>query len=390
MARWVARALAGGAVVVVAVLGVGLVSALVYATVQSGRQVTLPAPTGPDRVGRTTYDWADGARTDPYAPRASTPRELSVWVWYPADPAPAAAPTTYWPRDWQQALAGSGGINALAHTSTTLIHPHAVEDAPLAADPPRHPVLVFAPGLGLQAADYTTVAEDLASHGFVVAGIDPTYSTDVVLSGGRVVRSVPAARDDADYARLVQVWADDFRFVAGRMQALDAAPGSPFQGHLQVDRIGFFGHSAGGAAAVLACRRDDRCPGAADIDGDPTGDVLHGGLGKPFLFLGHGGALARIPGLRSELHDVLQGVPPGDGHVLSVAGTGHDSFTDRAVSFNLLGRQLGFTGSIDGARALRITATYTRAFFDAALLGRPAPLLTGASPAYPEVQVEST
>ena len=45
-------------------------------------------------------------------------------------------------------------------------------DAPLAAGGAPHPVLVFAPGLGLAASDYTTIAEDLASHGYIVVGFD--------------------------------------------------------------------------------------------------------------------------------------------------------------------------------------------------------------------------
>ena len=151
--------------------------------------------------------------------------------------------------------------------------------------------------------------------------------------------------------------------------------------------MGFLGHSAGGAAAVLACAHDDRCIAAVDVDGDLAGDVLQRGLGKPFLFLGHDGALASEPALAGQLRAVMQGMP-ADGHVLSVRGTGHFSFTDRAVSFNLLGRRLGFIGPLDGARALRICGAYVRAVFDGSLLGLPAPLLAGTSAAYPEVRVE--
>jgi hypothetical protein len=388
MTRWVPRLLLGVAAAMVAALLLSVLGALQYARVQSERPVTLPPPTGPERVGRAVYDWTDAARSDPYAPRPSTPRELSVWVWYPADPAPGAPAAGYWPVDWLRGLRGTGGINDLAYSSPTVIRPHAVEDAPVAGGTARLPVLVFEPGLGLQAADYTTLAEDLASHGYVVAGVNPTYSTDVVLSGGRVVRSVAHARDDADFPTLVGVWADDARFVAGQVLALDTAPGSRFQGRLRVDRTGFLGHSAGGAAAVLACAHDDRCAGAVDVDGDLAGDVLQHGLGKPFLFLGHDGALASEPALAGELRSVMRGLPDR-GHALTVRGTGHFSFTDRAVSFALLAGRLGFVGSIDGARGIRVAGAYVRAAFDESILGVPAPLLTGLSPAYPEVRFES-
>jgi len=49
---------------------------------------------------------------------------------------------------------------------------------------------------------------------------------------------------------------------------------------------------------------------------------------------------------------------------------------------------LGGVGRIDGTRGLRIAAVYVRAAFDSRLLGLPAPLLDGPSPAYPEVRFE--
>lgn len=386
--RWVTHRPVRVVIAVVALLVVGLLSVVGYAAVQSGRPVVLPAPSGPDRVGRTVYDWTDHARVDPYAPQRSTPRELSVVVWYPADPPPKSAVASYWPPGWARALSSGDGFLAFGHTVPTAIHPHAVEDAPVAGGRSRYPVLVFAPGLGLQATDYTTIAEDLASHGYVVAGINPTYSTDVLLSGGRLVRAVPEAGDDADYGRLVQVWADDMRFVAGEALALDTAPGSRFRGRLEGAHIGFFGPSAGGAAATVACRHDVRCSGAVDIDGDLAGDVLQSGLGKPFLFLGHQNVFAKEPYLKSMLYVVLRGASPAQDHVLTVAGTRHDNFSDRGLSFNLFGSQRGSGGQAT-VRALRITSVYARAFFATCLQGTPSRLLRGPSSAYPEVRFAS-
>jgi hypothetical protein len=82
-----------------------------------------------------------------------------------------------------------------------------------------------------------------------------------------------------------------------------------------------------------------------------------------------------------------QGIPAGQGHVLTVAGTQHLNFTDRGVYFDLVA--FLFLGSIDGARALRVTSTYVRAFFTSYLLGRADPLMTGPSAIYPEVHAES-
>ena len=51
----------------------------------------LPIPTGPQPVGRVSFDWVDSARLDIYAGNPEARRELVVFVWYPASPQPAAA-----------------------------------------------------------------------------------------------------------------------------------------------------------------------------------------------------------------------------------------------------------------------------------------------------------
>jgi dienelactone hydrolase len=378
--RWAKRVLIGGAILVLVVL----VATFGCLKVQSDRSAVLPAPTGPDRVGRTVYDWVDQSRMDPFAPNGSTPRELSVWVWYPAELASGARPRSYWPADWQRALGEAGGFNDLLHIRPALIHPHAVDQASVSNSQRRYPVLVFAPGQGLAAADYTTIAEDLASNGYVVAGINPTYSVDVVLSSGRVVRSAAKA-ENANYGQLASVWADDMRFVASQMDGISTAAGGRFSGRLESARIGFFGHSLGGGAAAQACRRDDRCPGAVDLDGRLGGDVLQTGLGKPFLFLGSDGSL-KDGTVKAQVRSVLRGVPAGQGHVLTVAGAAHHNFTDHGVYFDLVSSIS--LGSIDGARALHLSSRYLQAFFSSYQLGRADQLMAGPSKAFPEVHAE--
>jgi hypothetical protein len=73
-----------------------------------------------------------------------------------------------------------------------------------------------------------------------------------------------------------------------------------------------------------------------------------------------------------------------------LVGARHLDFTDAALASPLVEgaeRRWSRWGLIDGARALRVTADLTRAFFDHTLLGRPAGwLLTGPERRYPELQ----
>jgi hypothetical protein len=63
------------------------------------------------------------------------------------------------------------------------------DNAPVAEG--RFPLVVLEPGLGLAAAQFTTLAQELASHGYVVAGVTPTYSANVTVLGGRVAERTP-------------------------------------------------------------------------------------------------------------------------------------------------------------------------------------------------------
>jgi hypothetical protein len=113
--------------------------------------------------------------------------------------------------------------------------------------------------------------------------------------------------------------------------------------------------------------------------------VLQTGLGKPFLFLGSQSSL-RDGTVKAQVRSALRGVPVGQGHVLTVAGTEHYNFTDQGIYFDLVGS--AFVGSIEGARALHLSSRYLRAFFSTYQLGRADQLLAGPSPTYPEVRAE--
>ena len=372
---------AGMAILVLLVIGI-----FAYLAVSSRQAATLPQPTGRYPVGRAVYDWVDPLRPDPFTPNKS-PRELSIWVWYPADPAQNAMPSAYLPPEWARGLPADL-VQSFVQTSPSLVRPHSFDDAPLAAGAQQFPVLIFEPGLGLAVYDYTTTLEDIASQGYVVFAINPTYSTDVVLSGGRFVPSVNNARDNADTSQLTDLWAADMRFAAGRVKQLDTDSNDRFAGRLDTSHVGFFGHSLGGAAATEACSGDASCVGAVDEDGNLCCQAVSQGVGKPFLFIGHQKSLDEA-GTRSQLRGVLQNMPVGQGHVITIEGTGHENFSDRGVYFFFPLHQLGFTGSIDGARALAITDAYLRAFFDVAFGGLPTPLLAGPSSSYPEVRFET-
>ncbi len=143
--------------------------------------------------------------------------------------------------------------------------------------------------------NYATLAEDLASHGYVVVGFDAPYRTGrVVFPDGRLITRTPENNPELvsgkEFTRrankLLAAWTADIAFVLDRLERLNTSdPSGRFARRLDMTRIGVFGHSFGGAQAAQFCHDDERCRAGIDIDGAPLGSVVLAGIHKPFMFL---------------------------------------------------------------------------------------------------------
>lgn len=361
------------------------------------RDVALPSPPGPFPVGRIITTWADTSRQGTLGDAPDEPRTLPVWIWYPAQG--GGSPLPYVPAEWSRAREADRGIGTLLFQSPSSIHGHAT-DAPPSPQGAPYPVIVLEPGLGPTIVDYTSLAEDLASRGYVVIGLNPTHSAAVSVVDGRVIAqnalgTIAENTSPEEQKRqgdaLVEVWAADYRFAIDEATRLNADANSAFAGLLDLRHIGLLGHSFGGAAALEASRLDTRVAAAADIDGWPYGLVARSGVNRPVLVVSSEvGSDANAPGAQdanTALAAVVAGAPGG--YSVSIDGARHFNFTDSAVTFSPVERLTGVLGAIDGERGLQITSAYLGAFFDQTLKGRVSPLLLGASKEYPEVRVTS-
>jgi predicted dienelactone hydrolase len=402
---WVRRALNTIVALVLTVM-VGSAGYVGAAAVLHAQPVTLPAPSGPYRVGRTAFDWTDHARTDPLAARRGTARELSVWLWYPAAPHASGRRAPYTPGTWGQLHFGS--LPGLGETGFGAVRAHALDGVPVAAG--RFPIVVFEPGLGLAAPQYTTLAENLASHGYLVAGVTPTYSANLTVLHGHAVHATaagnPRAFDTADLYpdraaqagdRLVVVWATDARFAAWQVAALDRA--GRFAGHVDMARTAYLGHSFGGAASLEACRTDPHCKAAVDLDGTQHGPVVRMGLSKPMMIVASQdscvtGTCQRADTVNLADRDTARALlAAGSGQTwcYQIDGTGHFNFSDYAAYYLAAPiRHLLTMGSIDGDLGLAITNTYLTAFLGHTVQSSYEPLISGKIAPYPQVRTHHT
>jgi dienelactone hydrolase len=244
-------------------------------------KLRLPAPTGPHRVGTTMLHLVDPTRSDPW--NGATTRELMTTIYYPAlltrgyPLAPHLTPA---------AAAVFAGLDA------GLLHPelpptgidwaatktHSYAGAPALAV--RRPVLLYSPGGADPRTIGTSVAEDLASHGYVVVTVDhPGETSEVDFPGRppRIIEITPEVQTDPVLNRTMMTTRfADITFVLDQLERVasghnpDASDRPlPRNLHRALDlrRVGTYGHSAGGATAAQSMDQDHRIHAAANLEG---------------------------------------------------------------------------------------------------------------------------
>ncbi|MGA5873264.1 alpha/beta hydrolase family protein [Streptomyces cinereoruber] len=354
------------------------------AVAQPVRPAALPAPTGPHAVGSTVLPLVDRSRTDPWVPTADG-RALMVTLHYPAARSGGGSPAPYATREEARLLAEQLGPgvsgDVLARTRT-----HSRTDVRPA--PGHRPLVLLSPGFSVSRWTLTSLAEDLASRGYVVASVDHAYeSYGISLPDGRTLTCVACTALDEGGVHgsvVTTTRAADMRYVLDRL----VGPRSVWRYADVIDarRIGMAGHSIGGASAATAMVADRRIDAGINMDGSFWEELPAEGLrGRPFMMLGTHDEM-HLPGGTDTSWDRTWSALDGWKRWITLAGSDHFSFSDGPV----ISRHFGLPEpGLPADRAVALTRTYVSAFFDRHLRGLPRPVLNGPTAADPEAHFQN-
>ena len=358
-------------------------AALIFGVVLGIRLIPyLPPPAGPFQVGTILWD-IDRTGTDSFtSTRGGCP--LSVQLWYPAERGSGDGRAPYRP-------SGAALLSAArwVRTSATL-------NAALSSRRVRYPVLVSLPGWAGLRGENTTFVQDLASRGFIVAGIgygDPACA-GVDRSAGA------AAATDMDFSsqaafehtlgiahQKIERVAEGASHIIDALEVLDRVdPNGRFRGRLDLDHLGVVGYSLGGAIAVQLCWRNERVKAAVNIDGWLFDSAPGGWIEQPFMFISDDGQPATSANLTNpnpvhRYHAILDDtadrrmfseLAKHGGVAVIVLGSDHLDFSDMAY----LSRLAVLRGQRPDGAAIRIAADYSAAFFGQILNGEASPLFS--------------
>ncbi|MFD1739730.1 hypothetical protein ACFSCX_25000 [Bacillus salitolerans] len=329
-------------------------------------QHNLPQPTGVFTIGTTNYHWVDENRLDPSTEEKDDNREVSVRLWYPADPIEnmVSAPYAYSKKEMKRLSQGTSFyINILLDSMKHFVS-HSYVELPVSAAETQFPILVLSPGFGASNFMYTSITEELASNGYIVAAIEHPYYTEIptLFPDGRKTDGFVSVKGDmSNWDNMnphIQLWTEDVQFVLDQLDKLNKNDSKGiFDERIDLQRIGMLGHSFGGATAVQVMSQDSRVLAGVNMDGFPYGPEIEEGLPNPFLYIftKESNNFSRFhfsekewkqyPGLdtkekyvkmATEFNQRKTGILKNGGEEWVVSGTDHMSFSDVGLYSPLL------------------------------------------------------
>ena len=381
----------------------------------------MPQPSGPYPVGVRDFDVTRPAVTA--AGIEAEARHLLVRVWYPAATTVGFTPRRYFTRD--EAMLSLPNFRIL-HLYD--VHTHGYVGAPVRADGPRFPVVIFNHGYLLYPGANTALMEELASHGYVVFSLShPPDSATYRTLGGTLVEQHQWVPSDELIATLNQLvgaptyegryrgyepftrviahdrltyslgnWRGDDLFLADALSS-----GSPpaavadIAGRVDMKTLAYGGMSFGGGVAASTCQMDLRCKGVFSLDG-VTWDVsmFDSDLRVPFLLLQSDWLTnplfpdePRDPGVNPQDLAFERWEHAGerpDIYRYRVLESAHMGMTDLTLTARAPVRASRY-GAIDGQRTVAALNAFTLAFLNASLRGDQAGFPAPVEANFPDV-----
>jgi dienelactone hydrolase len=320
-------------------------------------------PSGPHRVGSILHQLIDDDRESHIG--SGTPgRKLFLKCWYPARASAGSRGELIWQQLRRDALTPFF-IRALLKFSRTRTATHTA--AKLDEDAAKPQPVLYNHGLVSFASENTSLAEDLASHGYVIIAIQHAeqLAEFKALNAGqpperkRLMDQLTQALRNAKRAekaelavayyeastntnRIVVGRSSDASFVLDHLDEIwEKIPGGGAHS-LDTASVHLVGVSVGGAVSTETARRDPRAIGVVNLDGGMHGILDREDLRQPYLMM--------YSAANEGVNDVLL---PKQTQRSAPAGTAHLNYHDIAVLVPAL-RLTGALGRIDPKSFLQI------------------------------------
>lgn len=321
---------------------------------------TTLEPTGSFQVGTLTRHLIDENRPEQFSENTSDYREPMIRVWYPVEVHQEKEVKPLSMSDMMAPALQANGLPGFLFGYLDRIPSHSRPNLPIAVEEKSgeltFPVILFSHGFSAYAAQSMFLVEELASHGYVVVGIDHTYNAAITqFPDGREIMFKEETMDNF-YSKAMEmavIWSEDASFVIDELSRMNED--DPILANtLNLSHIGMVGHSFGGTATILTLASDSRISAGIAMDSPLSFVSEPVTISRPMMLVDAERSRIDYP-VKKQLFENMG----RDGYWIELKGANHDSFTDTPMLSPLLA-----SFHIDKQRAYRLINRYTLQFLN--------------------------
>ncbi len=309
-------------------------------------------PTGVYKVGQQTFFYNKS--------QSSNGRLLSFQIWYPTN----SVSNEKQPFRTEQVISSVSaflGFPTFVTSYFSEIESNTISNAPTIPNK-SFPVLIYNHGYGGFTQVYQTVFEELASHGYIVVSIGhENESALLIKENGDVISNSPdnefysqrapelngteigrwqsiilnsneTEENKRAYKEMLKLtplhnestrlWESDTKSTIKKLEHINDSDEN-IRGIFDLDRIGIFGHSLGGATSGQMSFGKTSIKAGINLDGFQFGDLYQNRLEVPFMFVSSNQEDERFLRALSFVENAKR-----DCYQVAIKGFAHDNFTD--------------------------------------------------------------
>lgn len=359
--------------------------------------IQLPRPTGFYNVGVSTHFLKDIAGHHNNEKR----RPLLVRIYYPSvkiqkEYPPYLSDTMHL---YKEKIVHTYNVSPEDLAYLDGIRDWAMPDASIDAENSPWPVLFFSPGFCMAAQLYSSLIEEMASHGYVVVAINhtdacwpvmfPDGSSPVILPELANIFSNKERSCLQTFDMTQETWIKDVEFVLSWLK------NQPLTKSLDLSCMGIFGHSFGGSTAIEAARQYEAFRAVVNLDGLLFGPNWDKPLETPSLFvvaekhltheeaLKSGLTIEQFDSLASRCSKKIFDQLKDNSFYVTVKNADHATFVDS----KLIKSPLHKNGS-NPLRGIEITRALLVDFFDHYLRNKKMIVLKEQNTGFPDILIK--
>lgn len=318
--------------------------------------IQLPKPTGAFEIGTFTTELQTQIK-DPFSTKENTFIKVPIQFWYPADSDTLKLSAKYSP----------------LYKETDSIVTNSFYNLKFKSSITKAPVILICIGRGMTKHEYSTIAEELASNGYIVASIDLPYIGTTKLLDGNLIKASqqfrlppgmlggPYEKVDSFFVNASALGTKYMTSVIDYIKRQDKSIFSPLFKKADLNNFGVFGHSLGGRIAGQVIAEQKAVKAYISMEGIAPREIRINGVSKPMAYMLSDGIV------KNAIANYEQAISKrkSDIFIIVLKDFGHNSFTD----YPLISKSSA-NYKVETNESVRLTRKILVSYFDKYLKGK--------------------